>query len=253
GLQEMIIGTGATARMLKVGHAIDQFWLLQNQGIYNRDKEIPVNPQTHQKETYKGTTLMAGDPIWKDQNGDYTIDDKDKVMMGHYLPQVSGGFSNDFLWRNFTFSFSLYYALGRKILNQNMANHLDFVNHEGQISMDAIKEITFWTKAGDYTRYPMYNPWSNVIPYRADQDLFLEDGSFLKLRAISLQYDLTKAKWWNKKSAIHGFSVYVTANNLFTITPYSGRDPEVVYYNGVDDGYGLPISKSYTVGVKMDL
>jgi TonB-linked SusC/RagA family outer membrane protein len=253
GATEVITGTGANARMLKVGSAIDQFWVLQNQGIYNREREVPINPATGQARTYKGTPLAAGDPIWKDQNGDNTIDDKDKVLQGHYLPQVSGGFSSDFTYGNISFSFTFYYALGKKILNQDMASHLDFVNHEGQIAMDAVKEITFWQKAGDYTRYPLYNPWSKVGAYRADQDLFLENGSFLKLRNISLQYDFTKARWWNKRSPLRGLAVYGTASNLFTITPYTGGDPELIYFNGVDNGYGQPISRTYTLGVKMDL
>ncbi|HEY9258432.1 SusC/RagA family TonB-linked outer membrane protein, partial [Chitinophaga sp.] len=247
GATEVITGTGANARMLKVGSAIDQFWVLENKGIYNREKDIPAG------STYKGTPLSAGDPIWKDQNNDNAIDDKDKVLKGHYLPKVSGGFSSDFVYKNITFSFTLYYALGKEILNQDMANHLDFINHEGQNSMEAVKEITFWQKAGDYTRYPLYNPWSKVGGYRADQDLFLENGSFLKLRNISLQYDFTKTRWWKRSSPLHGLTIYGTASNLFTITPYTGGDPELIYFNGVDNGYGQPISRTYTLGVKMDL
>lgn len=252
GIQELVMGSGVTARKLKVGQAIDQYWLLQNTGIYNKMSEIPTNPQTGQRITYKGTTINPGDPIWKDENGDYTIDDKDKIMTGHYLPKVSGGFGSDFIYHHFTLSLSFYYVLGTKILNQDVANHLDFVNREGKIAMDAIKEITFWSKNADYSRYPLYNPWSKVEPYRLDQDLFLEDGSFLKLRQASLEYDLTAAKWWNKKSFIRGLKVYATGSNLFTITPYSGRDPELVYFNGIDNGYGLPIPKTYTIGVKID-
>ncbi len=251
-LDQVVIGRGVTARMLKVGHAIDQFWLLENKGIYNKEKNIPVNSQTGEKITYKGTPLDAGDPIWVDANGDQTINDKDRVMMGHYLPKMSGGFSSDFLYQNFTLSFSFYYIMGREVLNQDVANHLDFANREGQISMNAIKEVTFWQKNEDYTRYPMYNPWSKVEPYQTDQDIFLENGSFLKLRSLSLQYDLTGAKWWSKKSVFQGFKIYATAENLFTITPYSGRDPELVFYNGVDEGYGLPITRTYTVGIKVD-
>lgn len=252
GLDELIIGDGANARLLKVGNAIDQYWLLQNEGIYNREKDIPVNPATNMKINYEGISIAAGDPKWKDQNGDYSINNEDKVLTGHYLPQVSGGFSNEFQYRNFTLNFAFYYALGRKVLNQEMANRFDFINREAEISMDAVKEITFWSKTGDYTRYPVYNPWSTVVPYRMDQDLWLEDGSFLKLRSLSLEYDLTGTKWWHKTSVIRGLTVYGTANNLFTVTPYSGRDPELIYYNGVDDGYGLPIPRSYTIGVRMN-
>lgn len=251
GLSELTIANGT--KLLKVGHAIDQYWVLQNNGIYNRDADIPVNPVGGKKLNYKGIPLVAGDPRWVDTNGDYIIDDKDKVLTGHVLPVISGGFNNDFYWKGFTLGASFYYALGRKVMNTEMAGRFDFINREGKIDMSAVKEITFWSKAGDYDKYPRYNPWSTVVPYRTDQNLFLENGAFLKLRNLSLQYDLTTAKWWKKKTPINRLSVYATATNLFTITPYTGGDPELVDFNGFDNGYALPLPRTYTIGLKMDL
>ena len=245
GLSELVVAEGS--KLLKVGHSIDQYWLLQNNGIYNRDADIPAHLN------YKGIPLMAGDPRWKDLNGDNVINDKDKELKGHVLPVISGGFSNDFYWRGFTLGVAFYYTLGRKIMNAEMANRFDFINREGKIDMTAVKEITFWSKAGNYDKYPVYNPWSTVDAYRIDQDLFLENGSFLKLRNLSLQYDLTYAKWWNRKSPLTKLVLYATATNLFTITPYTGGDPELTDYNGFDTGYGLAIPKTYTIGIKMDL
>ncbi len=250
GLSELVIGEGTSARKLKVGHAIDQFWLLENNGIYNRERDIPLNPSTSENMSYKGVALHAGDPVWKDVNNDHTINNADKVMTGHYLPEVSGGFNNRFSYKNFTLNLFFYYALGQSILNQEVADHLNFANREGEISMEAVKEITFWSKVNDYSAYPLYNPWSKVVPYRLDQNLFLEDGSFLKLRSITLQYDFTGAKWWKKESPFKGLELYGTAGNLFTVTPYSGGDPELVNWNGVDNGYGLPIARTYTIGVR---
>jgi TonB-linked SusC/RagA family outer membrane protein len=250
GLNELVVANGT--KLLQVGHAIDQYWVLENEGIYNRDADIPVNAEG-KSLNYKGIPLHAGDPRWKDRNGDHVIDDKDKVLKGHISPVISGGFNNDFYWRGFTLGLSFYYTLGRKVMNAEVANHFDFINREGKIDMSAVKEITFWSKAGSYDKYPLYNPWSTVDAYRTDQDLFLENGSFLKLRNLSLQYDLTTAKWWNKKGKINGLAVYATATNLFTITPYTGGDPELVDFNGFDTGYSLPLSRTYTIGLKMDL
>lgn len=251
GLNELVVANGS--KLLRVGHAIDQFWVLENEGIYNRDADIPVNQTEGKRLNYKGIPLLAGDPRWKDKNGDYVIDDKDKVLKGHVLPVFSGGFNSDFYWRGFTLGFSFYYTLGRKVMNAQVADRFDFINREGKIDMSAVKEITFWSKVGNYDKYPVYNPWSTVDAYRTDQDLFLENGSFLKLRNLSLQYDLTTAKWWNKKGKINGLSIYATATNLFTITPYTGGDPELADFNGFDTGYSLPLSKTYTIGLKMDL
>jgi TonB-linked SusC/RagA family outer membrane protein len=251
GLKQLVVANGT--RLLKVGNSIDQFWVLNNNGIYNREDDIPISKATGKALSYKGIPLQAGDPEWVDQNNDGIIDDKDKVLTGHVLPLISGGFTNDITWKGFTLGVNFYFTAFRKVMNAEMASHFDFINREGKIDMSAVKEITFWSKPGNYDKYPRYNPWSTVDPYRTDQDLFLENGAFLKLRTLSLSYDLTAAKWWNRKGPIRNLSVYATATNLFTITPYTGGDPELVDYNGFDTGYSLPFSKTYTVGIKMDL
>lgn len=251
GLNELTVANGS--KLLKVGKAIDQYWVLENEGIYNRDADIPISQGEGKRLNYKGIPLMAGDPRWRDINGDNVIDDKDKVLKGHVSPVISGGFNNDIYWKGFTLGLSFYYALGRKVMNAEVADRFDFISREGKIDMSAVKEITFWNKAGNYDKYPLYNPWSTVDAYRIDQDLFLENGSFLKLRNLSLQYDVTTAKWWNKKGRINGLAIYATATNVFTITPYTGGDPELVDFNGFDTGYSLPLSRTYTIGLKMDL
>jgi hypothetical protein len=98
----------------------------------------------------------------------------------------------------------------------------------------------------------LYNPWSTVIPYRVDQDLFLENGSFLKLRSVSVGYDLISLMK-RKNVKINKFFVYGSVNNVFVITNYTGQDPELVSYDGINTGYGQPIPRTYTLGVKMEL
>ncbi|MNI29030.1 TonB dependent receptor [compost metagenome] len=233
-----------------MGQPVDQYWLLENEGIYTANNQVPV--VNGQPLKYNGTPLKAGDPRWKDQNGDNIIDEKDKVLKGHSLPVLSGGFDNAFTYGNWSLGTNLYFNLGRKLINQDMANRFDFVNREGNTDVSSVKEITFWEKRGDYSKYPLYNPWSTVIPYRTDQDLFLENASFLKLRSVSIGYDLgTVLKKKNIK--INKFFVYGSVNNVFVITPYTGQDPELVSYDGIDTGYGQPIPRTYTLGVKMEL
>lgn len=246
GLDEIVIGN----RFLKVGQPVDQYWLLENEGIYTATSQVPV--VNGQPLKYNGQALKAGDPIWKDQNGDNIIDEKDKVLKGHSMPVLSGGFDNSFSYGNWTLGTNLYFNLGRKLINQEMANRFDFVNREGNTDLSSVKEITFWEKRGDYSKYPLYNPWSTVIPYRVDQDLFLENASFLKLRSVSLGYDLGDVLKRNNIK-IKKIFVYGSVNNVFTVTPYTGQDPELVTYDGMDTGYGQPIPRTYTLGVKMEL
>ncbi|NRF39621.1 SusC/RagA family TonB-linked outer membrane protein [Pedobacter foliorum] len=246
GLNEIIIGNS----LLRVGESVDRYWLLTNEGVYNSVTEIPsVNGVPMQ---YTGTTMQAGDPKWKDQNGDNKINNNDKTLYGHNQPVVVGGLNNDFKYGKWSLNMNLYFNLGRSLLNQQMANTLDFINRDGEQTLESVKEITFWEKRGNRNDYPLYNPWSSVIPYRIDQNLFLENASFLKMRTLSLGYDLTSALGTGKIK-IKSLYVYAMATNLFTITGYKGRDPELVPYTGYDTGYGLPLPRTYTLGLKMNL
>ena len=249
GLDQLIIG----ANKLIVGKPIDAFWLLTNNGIYEQDTDVPVNPQTNQPLSYKGVELKAGDPRWQDKNGDYVINDKDKELKGNYMPKISGGFGSSVGYKAFTIDFQFYFAGGRQVLNQYASSRLDFINTEVNNDINSVKEITFWQKKMDFSGYPMYNPWSSVVPYRVEQDLFLDNASFLRLRTLSLSYDMSKKKGAGALNSSKRSSVYITATNLFTVSGFKGDDPELVNYNGVYTGYGLPIPRAIIIGFKMDL
>lgn len=246
GLDKLIIGN----RLLQVGAPVDQYWLFINDGIYAANQDVPqVDGITR---TYNGITLQGGDPNWRDLNGDNRINDEDKSLMGNIFPKVVGGFNNQFSYGNWSLGVNFYFNLGRKVVNEEMANRFNFINREGVVGVTSIKEITFWEKRGDYSKYPLYNPWSTVIPYHSNQDLFLENASFLKLRTVSIGYDLSD--WLKRRSSkIDHLYIYGTVNNIFTITPYSGRDPELINYTGYDSGYGMAIPLTYTIGLKVDL
>jgi len=249
GLNELVINSNK----LEVGKPVDAFWLLTNQGIYTTDAEVPVNPATSEKLSYQGVALKAGDPRWKDQNGDFIINDKDRTLQGNYLPKVSGGFGSSLAYKNFSLDMQFYFSLGRKVMNQYAASRLDFINTEVNNDINSVKEITFWERKQDLTSYPVYNPWSPVVPYRLEQDMFLDDASFLKLRTASLSYDMKNSFGKGNKKTFKRFVLYITATNIFTITPFKGDDPELVGYNGIYTGYGLPNPRSLILGLKIDL
>ncbi|MBZ4188310.1 TonB-dependent receptor plug domain-containing protein [Niabella beijingensis] len=237
-------------RKLEVGKAVDQFWLLQNNGIYNTDSEVPVDPATNLPMTYRGIALKAGDPKWMDVNGDYTIDDKDRILMGNYLPRISGGFVNQFAYKKFDLSFQLVFALKKQAMNQVAAGYYGFIERDNANTLESVKEITYWEKTVEPDAYERYNPWSQVRPYQVDQSIFMESASFLKLRTVSLGYQVSNKVLANKIRKIY---LYITGTNLLTFTNYSGKDPELIEYNGYDTGYGMRLPKSFILGVKVDL
>src|SRR5699024_5117220 len=199
------------------------------------------------KRTYNGMDLNAGDPIWTDVNGDNTINDADRKMHGNMFPKVSGLFSNNFKYNRLDLQVDFYFNFGRKILNEEMSNRFNFIENENANTLNSIKEITFWEKRGDYSKYPLYNPWSTVSPYQAQQTLFLENGSFAKLRNISSGYDATDI-FNDKLGGRSSVYFYFSAQNILTLSPYSGRDPELVNIFGQDTGAGLPIPRTFSLG-----
>ncbi len=248
GLEEVVIGS----TKLQVGKPIDAFWVYTNEGIYDTDTDVPTNPVTGNKLSIKGVAFKAGDAKWKDVNGDFKIDEADKQLTGNYLPKVTGGFGSTLRYKSLSLNFQFYFALGHKVLNQYASNRLDFINSDSRDNINAVKEITFWEEKTDLGKYPFYNPWSDAIPYRTDQSLFLDDASFMKLRSASLHYDiLFNAK--KKKAAFSKAEVYLSGTNLFTITKFNGDDPELVQYNGIYNGTGLPIPKMIIIGLKLDI
>ncbi|WP_300597397.1 SusC/RagA family TonB-linked outer membrane protein [Niabella sp.] len=240
GKQSVVIGN----RLLKVGESIDGYWLLQNQGIYNTQSEIPVKDGRIQ--TFNGIALSPGDPKWKD-NGDNIIDENDKVLTGHSLPVVSGGFINEFSYKQISLSINLFFAAGQKLLNQEISNRLNFANNDNSNNLSTVKEITYWQKNFNPSDYPLYNPWSNVDPFQSEQDLFLQNASFVKLRAVTLSYRFGNGH----KNVFSNLEVYLSGTNLFTVSPFKNGDPELVNYQGYYTGYAQRLPRTITLGARV--
>jgi len=246
-LQSLVVGTNK----LEVGNRIDQFWVFQNRGIYINDLDVPVRASDYKLMTYKGTAMKGGDPRWIDVDNNYEINDNDRILSGNYIPKYTGGFFNRLMYKNIDLNFLLYFNIKKDILNEQAAAFMDFGNRDEASGLSSVRDITFWEKNFDETMYPQYNPWSAVSPYQVGQDMFIEDGSFLKLKNVTLGYDFASLV---KKNLPHFSRVYlyVTGTNLYTFTKYSGRDPELVNFYGHDAGLGLRFPKTYILGIKLD-
>ncbi|GAB3011498.1 SusC/RagA family TonB-linked outer membrane protein [Niabella terrae] len=244
GRSEIIVANSK----LKVGERVDALWLYKNEGIYNSDADVPQNPATGKPLTYNGVTFGAGDARWVDTNGDFDVNNADRVLMGNYMPKQFGGFGTRLDYKGLSLDLQFYFAAGQKYLNQYAASRLDFVNSDFTKALSSVKEITFWQKGEDLSGYPQYNPWSSLVPFQLNQDLFMQDASYIKLRSATLAYSIPTNDRLIKKA-----QVYLIGNNLLTFTKFKGDDPELINYQGIYDGKALPLVRTVTLGVRIDL
>lgn len=255
GMNELVVGN----RKLKVGHSIDEFWVYRNEGIYASSEEVPsVNGK---KLSMNSIPFSKNDPKWKDVNNDNVIDEEDKVLKGHILPPLTGNFMNQFKYGRFDLGIDMFFAFGHNALNYRSSQRYNFMALEGTSSLESIREIFFWQNTNDKNDYPLYNQMSGLNPYLAEQDLFMERLWYLKLRSLTLGYTMPIAKKARvgegqkkktSKNTLKDIYFYVTGNNLFTITDFSGSDPELVDYDGYYRGYGQPLSRSIVVGLRFN-
>ena len=161
---------------------------------------------------------QPGDPKYRNTNGDDKIDESDRVVIGNGQPLHTGGFSNNFTWKGFDLNIFFQWSYGNDILN---ANRLAFENGaSGNRNMfKAFKNR--WTFENQNTDMPRAKAQGNTV-YNSR---YVEDGSFLKLRNISLGYTFPKSVL--RKMHLSNLRIYLSAENIATITNYQGMDPEV--------------------------
>jgi TonB-linked SusC/RagA family outer membrane protein len=221
---------------LEEGSSLYSFWL------YHQTR---VNPE-------------SGDAEYQDVNGDGQITVADRQLVGNAWPNFFGGVTNTFAWKGLDFGFNLYFEQGAKIMNMNRF----FLVHGGtQSNIGYLSDqLNRWQKPGDVTSIPRLttnaasNNYGGVVQNLSDR--YLEDGSFIRLRTITLGYTLPKTVVG--AAHLNSLRVYVQAANLFTITPYSGLDPEVNSQSGVAntkniDWATVPQPRTFQVGLTVGL
>lgn len=249
----------------KVGRNPFSNYIYQTEGIYQNNTDVPVDPiRGVRYKTGRGngvTYFQAGDPRWKDVNGDYFLDDRDdNVLSGNPEPMVTGGISSTWSYKNFSLNVFASYLLKRTILNTAMTSRLmkltQPANTEytgpggGSVNIYDLDLIDYWQKSGDMSKYPnIYYVWRNgqIQPFRADQTLWEEDGSYFKLNQVTLAYTFRDFNFM-KRLKLRSLRAYATAFNVAIFSPYSGPNPENVSQLGRDNINGYPSARTYTAG-----
>jgi TonB-linked SusC/RagA family outer membrane protein len=201
-----------------------------------------------------GVNPATGDIIYRDLDGDSTLSDGDKTIIGNANPKYTFGLTNTFAYKGWSFSFFIQAVQGNDIFNASR------IETEG-LSMESNQLATVanrWTTAGQITDVPRatYGDFTNSLI----SSRFIEDGSFVRVKSVSLGYEFPKQLI--SKLNMSRVYLYVSSENLLTFTKYSGFDPEVSVYGlssnntekniapGVDYGT-YPQSREFLVGLNV--
>ncbi len=232
-------------------------------GIYQSNKSVPTDPATGlPQQLVNGASslyLQGGDPKWADIDGDYRVTDYDYVTVGNPQPRIVGGINSYTTYRNFSLRISASYTLIRDLLNTNIAGLFRYYGDPTKISpLLPLNEYDYWKPlegqkyAGSPAMYPnpfAFRRYGIIQPFKDNQTLFLEDGSYWKINTVTLAYNIPREK--TKQYGITSTRIYLTANNLYTFSNYSGPDPENVTALGRDISGGYPSRRSFTVGINV--
>ncbi len=244
---------GATVRS-QVGQAANLFYGYKTQGVFATTEEARQATDKDPNGLYvmadNGVTrnyFKAGDMHFADMDGNGEINESDRVVIGDPNPDVYGNIFTTLQWKRFKLDMRFNYSLGNDIYNY-MRSQLEggsrFMNQTTAMT-------TRWQVEEQQTEMPRIT-FQDPMGNSRFSDRWIEDGSYLKLKAVTLSYDLPLTSEF-----LQGLQFWIQANNVFTLTKYLGTDPEsamtsAVIGQGIDLGR-LPQSTSLVAGVKINL
>ncbi|MEN0002761.1 MAG: TonB-dependent receptor [Bacteroidota bacterium] len=224
------------------GRSISQFYGYVMEKVFESQAEVAESP-------FQSNGTRAGDIKFRDLNGDGVITDADQTFIGDPLPDFTLNMSNDFSYMGFDLNIFFQGVFGNEILN---LLRRDTEGMAGLNNQSAVVQNR-WTTLNTITDVPRATG-SDPNDNRRISTRFIEDGTFIRLRNISLGYNFPKS--WLQQIRIQNLRVYASAQNLVTWTDYTGYDPEVGSFNqnplinGVENGR-YPIARSYTFGLNV--
>jgi TonB-linked SusC/RagA family outer membrane protein len=235
-----------------VNGPVGVFYGYKSLGVFATDKEASTafkgtNYLTMKASDGSISKFSAGDIHFEDMNGDGVIDGNDKQVIGNPNPDVYGSITNKFTYKNLTFTAMFTYSYGNQIYNY-MRSQLEAGK---DFSNQSTAMLTRWTAENQITTQPKTS-YGDPLGNSRFSDRWIEDGSYIRLKSLSLSYYLPL-----KVSFMESVNIWVSANNLYTFTHYLGLDPESSsmngsLYQGVDAGL-LPASKNFNIGLKFNL
>lgn len=222
------------------GAAAGAFWGYNALGVYSSTDEVQVRNGAGNAHPFQG-----GDIIFEDVDQNGIIDEGDMKVIGNSNPDLFGGFSNTFSYKNFDLNIFMDFALGREIYNAQRAALEAMTNYDNQL----VSINDRWRANGDVTSMPRFlhnDPVGNA----RFSSRWIEDGSYLRAKAITIGYNIPAKE---TRKAFKSARIFLTAQNAFTITKYKGYGAEVgsitnpVNYS-IDYG-NVPQLRAFVAGV----
>lgn len=233
-----------TASETKAGYPIGGYWLISTAGYFNSQEEVDAYAKDGKKIQ---PAAEPGDIKFVDANNDGVINDDDRVFQGSPFPDFTFALNGNMRYKNFDLSIGLQGVLGNKIYNATRQTLEDVTKGSNFLASC----LDYWTpenKNASHPRLTWDDPNRNT---RAESDRYLENGSYLRLRSVQLGYTFPQT-WF--KGAIQHARVYINAENLFTITSYSGYSPDVnadnANYRGFDN-FIYPTNRTFMLGLNV--
>ncbi|WP_040756145.1 SusC/RagA family TonB-linked outer membrane protein [Winogradskyella psychrotolerans] len=235
-------GEAEFRQRLIVGEPVNAFYGWEVAGVYQNAGQVATDPTAQNEASANNNQLIPGDFIYKDQNNDGIIDDKDRVVLGSYLPTFTYGGNFNVTYKNFDLSVAVSGQTGNKILNRKRGEVI-FTN---DTNIDADFAVNRWHGEGTTNSYPSSEgrrkAWNQKM-----SSFFVEDGAYFRVQNIQLAYTIP-AKSLGKNMPEVRFTC--TAERPITLFSYNGFNPEVE--NGVDR-QTYPVPAVYTFGVNIKI
>lgn len=231
--------------LTQVGSPAGVFYGYQTNGIYQTTEEAVAD--NFHNVSMEGDAFGAGDVRFVNQNTDKVINESDKVVIGDPNPDFYGNLFSRFNYQKWTLNVVFNYSIGNDIYNYQRSQLESGSRYFNQTTA----LVNRWSYEGQNTNIPRAS-FGDPMGNSRFSDRWIEDGSYLRMKSVSLSYKLPVISEY-----IQGFTVWGTANNLFTWTKYLGSDPEVsmsnrVLYQGIDRGL-LASGRSFVIGVNINL
>jgi TonB-linked SusC/RagA family outer membrane protein len=239
------VDTGVFATRTQEGHPIGSFYLYEMDGIFQNNIEVLTS-------AYQGNNIKPGDVKYVDQNEDNVIDAKDRTFLGSAIPTVTTGLNLAGNYKNFDVSMFFQGAFGQKIFSQV---NFDIEGFYRGFNVTERYYREHWTGEGTSNTQPRAS-WAAKSNNVIASSRFLEDGSYFRLKNLQVGYTIPNTK----KLGIENLRCYLAGTNLFTLTRYSGLDPEMTVStnsasegdmaNGIDWGT-YPVAMTFTFGINL--